>query len=80
MLFDDLQPKEKPMATAPAQQVRPVSRRNKLASQVYFVLMISGLSLGVFLAPVWGGVVNVLLLLLAAYSGYRVFTGPSPVL
>jgi hypothetical protein len=50
-------------------------KRARLVSQVFFVVMTFSLWLGVGLPPVWGGTLNGVLLLVGAFSMYKVFTG-----
>ena len=50
-------------------------KRGRLVSQVFFVVMTFTLWLGVGLPAIWGGALNVLLLLTGAFSMYKVFTG-----
>jgi hypothetical protein len=47
----------------------------RLASQVYFVVMVLGIWLGVALPPIGGGLLNGAFLIAGAYATYRVFTG-----
>jgi hypothetical protein len=50
-------------------------KRARLISQGYFVMMTFGLWLGVGLPAIWGGSLNGALLLVGAFSTYKVFTG-----
>jgi hypothetical protein len=56
-------------------QTTSALKRARLISQVYFGLMTFGLWLGVGLPAIWGGSLNVALLLVGTFSTYKVFTG-----